>query len=197
MVSPTARTAVRLGLLRFAPPGQSFPGRRGADGISVLADVRGALANTPLRALILDEMAAILLADFAAVEALAGVAKAGIAWAAMLAERSGLPAAVVSLDGPRASGLQREVEGDIAGRRVVLVDNLIGLGGSLDHAASIVTAAGGVVIGGLTVLADPGARLAFPIRSLWTQRELIDAAFDVGRLDGTSHQRLTQQETRS
>ena len=85
---------------------------------------------------------------------------------------------------------------DVAGRRVLLIDNLIVRGGSLQQAARVVAGAGGKVIGALTVIADPGARLDFEIRSLWTQRELIDAAFDVGRIDGEIHRRLTQKETK-
>lgn len=193
-MSASANAAVLLGLLKFAPAGQVFPGRRGASGVPVLADVRGALSNVPLRNLIVDELAAVLATAFPGAEMVAGVAKAGICWAAMLADRIGLPAAVVNLDGPRASGLQREVEGDIAGRRVVLVDNLIGLGGSLQQAAKVTGNGGGHVIGAMTIIADPGASLDFEIRSLWTQRELIDAAFDVGRIDGETHRRLSQKE---
>lgn len=193
-MSASANAAVLLGLLRFAPAGDVFPGRRGAPGVPVLADVRGSLSNMPLRNLIVDELAAILATAFPSAEVVAGVAKAGICWAAMLADRTGLPAAVVNLDGPRGSGLQREVEGDVAGRRVVLVDNLIAFGGSLLQAAKIAGSVGGNVIGAMTIIADPGAALDFEIRSLWTQRELIDAAFDVGRIDGETHRRLSQKE---
>ncbi len=195
-MSASARAAVLLNLLRFAPPGRDFPGRNGAPGIPVLADIRGALSNMPLRNLIVHELGAILAKDFAEAEVVSGVAKAGICWAAMLADRAKMPAAVVNLDGPRASGLQRQVEGDVAGRRVLLIDNLIAFGGSLRQAAGVVAGAGGEVIGALTVIADPGAHLEFEIRSLWTQRELIDAAFDVGRIDGEVHRRLTQKETK-
>ena len=195
-MSASARAAVILNLLRFAPPGCDFPGRNGAPGIPVLADVRGALSNGLLRNLIVQGLGGILATDFVEAEIVAGVAKAGICWAAMLADRAAMPAAVVNLDGPRASGLQREVEGDVAGRRVLLIDNLIVRGGSLQQAARVVAGAGGKVIGALTVIADPGARLDFEIRYLWTQRELIDAAFDVGRIDGEIHRRLTQKETK-
>jgi orotate phosphoribosyltransferase len=193
-MNTSAYAAVRLGILRFAPPGTEFPGRKGAAGVAVLADIRGALSNRPLRDLIVRELSAILAKDFASTEVVAGVAKAGIPWASILADRTAMPAAVVNLDGPRASGLQRQVEGDVAGRRVLLIDNLIALGGSLAGAARIVADAGGEVIGALTVIADPGARLDFEIRSLWTQRELIDAAFDVGRIDGEIHRRLIQRK---
>jgi orotate phosphoribosyltransferase len=192
----SAAAAVRLGLLKFAPPGSDFPGRAGVAGVPVLADIRGALSNVPLRSLIVQELAKILRDRFPRANVLAGVAKAGISWAAMLADRAAMEAAVVNLNGPRASGLQREVEGDVAGRRVVLIDNLIALGGSLRKSAAVVAGAGGEVIGALTVIADPGAPLEFETRSLWTQRELIDAAFSVGRIDGKTYRRLTQEETR-
>jgi orotate phosphoribosyltransferase len=195
-MSSSARAAVRLDLLRFAPPGRVFPGRNGAPGVPVLADVRGALSNVALRNLIVQELGAILATDFPRADVVTGVAKAGISWASMLADRAAIAATVVNLDGPRASGLQRQVEGEVVGHRAVLIDNLIALGGSLRQAASLVAGAGGEVIGALTVIADPGARLEFETRSLWTQQELIDAAFDVGRIDAETHRRLTQKETK-
>jgi orotate phosphoribosyltransferase len=194
-MNASANAAVRLNLLRFAAPGTLFPGRNGAPGSSVLADIRGALSNVALRTIILEQLGAVLAENFANADVVAGVAKAGISWASMLADRAAVSAAVVNLDGPRASGLRREVEGDVTGRRVVLIDNLIALGGSLRRAAGIVSGAGGSVVGALTIVADPGAPLEFAVHSLWTQRELVDAAFDVGRIDGEAHRRLILQET--
>jgi orotate phosphoribosyltransferase len=192
----SAVIAVHLGLLKFAPRGAVFPRRAGASGVPVLADVRGALSNVPLRSLIVQELTKALGEHFPHTNVVAGVAKAGISWAAMLADRVAIGAAVVNLDGPRASGLQREIEGEVAGRRIVIVDNLVARGGSLRHSAAVIANAGGEVIGALTVIADPGAPLEFETRSLWTQRELIDAAFSVGRIDGKTYRRLTQEETR-
>ena len=193
-MSASARHAVLLDLLRFPSNGTLFPGRRGGPGVPVIVDVRGALSKPPLRQLILEEMAFPLTARVAEAEVIAGVAHAGVSWAAMLAQRMGMPAAIVNLDGPRSSGLQREVEGDVDGRNLVLIDNLIARGGSLRLAAEVASRAGARVVGAMTVVADPGAILTFPVHSLWSQRELIDAAFDVDRIDRATHRRLSQKE---
>lgn len=175
----SATAAVRLGLLRIG----HFPGRNGGPVFNVLADVRGALGNVPLRNLILCGLKALAV-EFDRADVVAGVAKSGISWAAMLADRTSASAAVINLDGPRASGLRREVEGEVAGRHVLLVDNLIARGESLQKAATVVRTAGGEVVGALTVVADPGSALPFPVRSLWSLNQLIDAAVRAGQIKG-------------
>lgn len=190
-MSATPHEAVALGLLCIAPADRPFPGRAGGPAVPVLADVRGAFDNIPLRNLIIEGLITNLVGYFPAADGVVGLAKAGVPWAAVVADRTRKLAAFASLDGPRASGLQRRVEGRVATRRVVLIDNLISAGGSLRKAADIVNAAGGEVIGALTVVADPGAALEFAVHSLWSINELIDAAFDVGSIDGETHRRLT------
>jgi orotate phosphoribosyltransferase len=185
---------VALGLLRIAPADKPFPGRAGGPAVPVLADVRGAFDNIRLRDLIIEGLVSSLAGRFPAADGVVGLAKAGVPWAAAVADRTRRPAAFANLDGPRASGLQRRVEGRVAGRRVVLIDNLISAGKSLRRAADLVTDAGGDVIGALTIVADPGAQLAFAVHSLWSLDELIDAAFDVGRIDGETHRRLTLEK---
>ncbi len=60
----------------------------------------------------------------------AGAATAGIAWAALVADRLGLPMAYVRPE-PKKHGMGRQVEGPSAGgHRVVLIEDLISTGGS-------------------------------------------------------------------
>jgi orotate phosphoribosyltransferase len=193
-MSRSAHEAILMDLLRVAPEGQLFPGRHGGPGHRLIVDVRGAISNLRLRHLILGELSLCLTTEFPDSEVIAGMAKAGISWAAMVADRRGMPAAVIHMDGPRASGLQREVEGEIAGRRIVLLDNFVSSGESLCQAAAIATRAGACVIGAITIFTDESPSLPFPVRSLWTERQLIDAAFDVGRIDSPTHRRLTREE---
>lgn len=190
----SAHDAVRLDLLRLAPEGQLFPGRSGGLGHGVIVDVRGAISNLRLRNLILSELGACLATEFRKAEIVAGMAKAGISWAAMLADRCALPAAVIQMDGPRAAGLQREVEGEVAGRSLVLLDNFASSGASLRQAAAIASRIGARVIGAILVFCDRPLSLEFPVRALWTERQLIDAAFDVGLIDTATHRRLTTKE---
>src|SRR5262245_42956812 len=78
-----AEAAVRDGLLRFPPPGESVLKRRGLPA-RFRTDTRGAGARLPLRALIQRRFSAALEAvpDF---DLVAGVAKAGMPWAAWIA----------------------------------------------------------------------------------------------------------------
>lgn len=193
-MSQPASRAVQLGLLRIAPVGTLFPGRAGGVGTPVIADVRGALSQVQLRRLIVNGLVGALLNTFPDADIIAGIAKAGVPWAALLAWRTRKPAAVVNLDGPRASGLQRQVEGEVDGRRVVLVDNLIRSGASLEAAANVVTAAGGQVVGALTVVGNPGVRLGFPILSLWSLRELLESSYAAGQIDEATFSNLTSEE---
>jgi orotate phosphoribosyltransferase len=192
-MSLSAQSAVKLGLLRIAPADRPFPGRAGGPAVSVLADVRGAFDNIPLRVLIIEGLITKLIGHFPVAEGVVGLAKAGTPWAAVVADRTRKLAAFANLDGARASGLQRRVEGSVVGRRVVLVDNLFSSGESLRKAADIVVDAGGEVVGALTVIADPGATLEFAVHSLWSLNELIGAAFDDGRIDSQTYRRLTSK----
>lgn len=191
-MSTSASQAVALGLLRIAPAGTLFPGRAGGVGTPVIADVRGALSQVQLRCLIVDCLEKALQKACPDADVIAGVAKAGIAWAALLAWRAQKPCAVVNLDGPRASGLQRQVEGDVDGRRVALVDNLVRSGASLDLASRVVADVRGHVVGALTIVGDPGVRLGFPIQSLWSLRELLEASHAVSQIDETTFNSLTK-----
>lgn len=167
------KTAVALGVLRVAqPPGARFPGRNGAPGMPYIADVRGAPAHLDLRRLIVEEMVDRFRENFENAEMVVGLAKAGIAWGMLLAWELKLPAGVVHLDGPRKSGLQRQVEGPVAGRQIVLVDNLTKSHASLITAAQLVEAEGGVVAGAMTIVGLEAGPAPFRVAPLCTEADL-------------------------
>ncbi|MCA8929629.1 MAG: hypothetical protein KDC18_16305 [Alphaproteobacteria bacterium] len=166
-------TAVALGMLRVAQPqGARFPGRNGAPGMPYIADVRGAPANLDLRRLIVGEMVNRFRENFENAEMVVGLAKAGIAWGMLLAWELELPAGVVHLDGPRKSGLQRQVEGSVAGRQIVLIDNLTKSHASLIAAAQLVEAQGGGVAGAMTVVGLEAGPAPFRVVPLCTEADL-------------------------
>lgn len=191
-----AEQAVTLGLLRVAQPvGARFPGRNGPPGMPYVADVRGAPANLDLRRVIVDEMMRRFRRDFATADMVVGLAKAGIAWGVLLAWELGLPAGVVHLDGPRKSGLQRQVEGSVAGCRVVMIDNLTRTQSSLIEAARIIEAEGGAVAGAMTVVGLEAGPAPFRVVSLCTEADLeseglrqrvLSPAHLNGPVDGTA-----------
>lgn len=166
--------AVQAGLLVFPPNGGTFPGR-GVEPLRFLVDSRGAGANLPLRAMIVEGLCAAA-AKSPAFDVVGGVAKAGTIWAAWLAWMEAKPLATVILDGPRSSGLQRQVEGDVAGKRVLLVDNWIRSGVSIDKAADIVAKAGGDPVGVVAIARTGAPPIGLPLQAVWDVEELLAAA---------------------
>lgn len=168
-----AQDAVALGLLRVPEPeGARFPGRKGAPGMPWIADVRGALSDPILRRRIVMELARRFRREFQSAEMIIGLSKAGIAWGALLAWKLDLPGGVVHLDGPRSSGLQRDVEGPVGGRRVLLIDNLTRSHTSLIEAAQIIEANDGIVAGAMPIVGRTTGPAPFPISPLCGEGDL-------------------------
>lgn len=174
-ITELTKLAVRLGILRIAPKSGEFPGRRGGPGKPYLVDSRGAGSSVRLRNVILTALAHRLL-PFERIDIIAGLAKSGMTWAAWLAQSAGLPYATILIDGPRSAGLQREVEGDISGHRVVLVDNWISSGQSIRDAAAVAIRNGGEVVGAIAVCGRGGHDLPFPVLTAFSIPDLLNAA---------------------
>ena len=170
----STKTAIDAGLLVFPPGGSSFPARQNRP-LPFLIDSRGAGTNLALRKLIVDELTAKLsnVTDF---DVIAAIAKAGTIWAAWLAWVANSPYATVHIGGPRSSGLQRAVEGDINCKRVLLIDNWIRSGASMVKAVDVVTQAGATPIGALTIVTDGVADLEIPLNAVWHIDELLATA---------------------
>jgi len=80
-------------------------------------------------------------------ECIAGVATAGIAHAALIAEELNLPMAYVRTS-PKGHGLEKLIEGKIdAGQKVLVIEDLISTGKSSIQAANTILEAGANVIG--------------------------------------------------
>ncbi len=179
----TAQSAIELGLLCFATDGTKFPGRSSGSGCSCLVDIRGAISNIKLRHLIVSLLCKRFLGQFSAAEVIAGISKAGVPWATLLAWEVLRPSATVHLDGPRNSGLQRQVEGTVCGKRCIVVDNISRSGKSIMQAEKILCANGADVIGSLTIVDSCQVASDLLGNSVWSIRELLEAAVDVGDID--------------
>lgn len=84
----------------------------------------------------------IELIDIDNVDVIAGVATAGISWAAFIAEKLRKPLAYVRSK-PKGHGVGRQIEGaDVAGKRVVVIEDLISTGGSSINAVEVLRSEG-------------------------------------------------------
>ena len=76
------------------------------------------------------------------IDVIAGVATAGISWAAFIAEKLGKPMAYVRSK-PKGHGVGRQIEGaETAGKRVAVIEDLISTGGSSINAAEVLRNSG-------------------------------------------------------
>ncbi len=129
----------------------------------IYCDNRVTLAFPEIRTAIAEALEAATRQHFAAAEAVAGVATAGIAQGALLAERLGLPFSYVRPQ-PKSHGMGNQIEGRVMpGQRIVLVEDLISTGGSSLKAAEALRSAGAEVVGMLAVFTYgfPQAERAF------------------------------------
>ena len=165
---------VSQGLLRFPPAGTTFPGRRGG-GKDYVLDTRGAGTNLELRRLIVSALQT-QAESCPPFHVVVGLAKSGTTWAAWLAWAMEIPFANVLLDGKRTSGLQREVEGDVAGKRILLIDNWTNSGDSIRKASEVVKRAGGTPVAALTIARNSDLDLGLPFRSVWEIEDLLAVA---------------------
>lgn len=151
---PILEESLRLGILRQV---EGDP----------LVDSRGLLGTPVGRSLIVRSLARHAL-EYDSDVAIAGVANSGSILAAILADRLNRSFINLLVDGPRKRGLSRQVEPEniVAGQPMLLVDNWITTGSSLQSAARLVVDAGGTVVGAVVVSAKQGflpESLPFPL----------------------------------
>ena len=112
-------------------------------------------------------------------EVIAGVATGGIPWAIGVALELGAPATYVRPEA-KGHGTSRRVEARVAGRRVLIVDDVATTGGSLAAAIEALRGAGASVKAALVVVDRlQGARerlagLGVPLYSLATLRDILE-----------------------
>lgn len=192
MIDSKTRKALELGLLRFPPAGEFFPARGGGRKL-FLTDTRGAGVKLALRKLIVEEMRERLSA-FNSFDVVGGLAKSGTMWGAWLSWICELPFANVLLSGPRASGLQREVEGDVTGKRVLLIDNWIQSGSTIRKGQDVIQRAGGTAEGVLVIVRFKKGDLGIPVEAIWELEELLNAAVDEGSLSRETRDNILNAE---
>jgi len=96
----------------------------------IYCDNRKVLSHPFVREYIKSELSNAVFEKFSDAELIAGVATAGIAWGALIADQLKLPFIYVRPK-PKAHGLGNQIEGDFtAGQRTVVIEDLISTGKS-------------------------------------------------------------------
>lgn len=119
----------------------------------VYIDCRKLLSYPRVRSAIMDFAAATVLRDagFEKFDCIAGGETAGIPFAAILAERLGLPMIYVR-KAPKGHGRNAQIEGHMPeGARVLVIEDLTTAGGSMFKFIDAIRAAGGIVDHGMAL----------------------------------------------
>ncbi|MBS1611559.1 MAG: orotate phosphoribosyltransferase [Bacteroidetes bacterium] len=113
----------------------------------IYCDNRKTLSYPKVRTFLKTAFADIIAEEFKGVDAIAGVATAGIPHGALVADVLNLPFIYVR-DKPKAHGLTNQIEGKLdKGQKVVVIEDLISTGGSSLKAVDAIREAGGEVLG--------------------------------------------------
>jgi len=117
----------------------------------IYCDNRITLSDPGTRTYIKESFADMVEEHFSSVHVIAGVATAGIAQGALVADMMRLPYAYVRPE-PKSHGTGQQIEGRVeAGQKVVLVEDLISTGGSSLKAAKVLQEAGLEVLGVIAI----------------------------------------------
>jgi len=127
-------------------PAQPFKWSSGWNS-PIYCDNRVTLSFPYIRSYIKQQLAELVKQHYPEAEAIAGVATAGIAQGALVADLLEMPFLYVRPE-PKKHGMGNQIEGRlIKGQKVVLIEDLISTGGSSLKAAEAIKAAGAEVLG--------------------------------------------------
>ncbi|MFL0163125.1 orotate phosphoribosyltransferase [Aquirufa salirivi] len=167
----------------------------------IYCDNRISLSYPEVRTYIKNCLSAAVKAYFSEVEIIAGVATAGIAQGALVADYLDLPFCYVRPE-PKKHGMGNQIEGHIEkGQKVVLIEDLISTGGSSLKAAAALQEAGAEVLGmvaiftyGFQIAEDNFKNHGIPCITLSNYDVLIDEAVKLNHV--TETQLMTLQDWR-
>ena len=165
----------------------------------IYCDNRVTLSFPTFRTYIKESLAAKIKAEFPNVEAIAGVATAGIPQGALVADLLGLPFIYVR---PKAKehGMGNQIEGKVTpGQKVVLVEDLISTGGSSLKAAEALIAQDIEVLGmvaiftyGFGVADENFAQAGIQLHCLSNYDEMLTVAVASGYIKASDLDSLAQ-----
>lgn len=168
----------------------------------IYCDNRVALSYPGTRTYIKEALAERIRLDFPEVEAIAGVATAGIAQGALIADYLELPFAYVRPE-PKKHGMGNQIEGRLEkGQKVVVVEDLISTGGSSLKVVDVLRNAGVEVVGMIAIftygfaVADHNFETkGVPLSVLSSYNYLIDIALEDQYITSEQVDKLTDWRT--
>ncbi|MDN6440771.1 MAG: orotate phosphoribosyltransferase [Acidipropionibacterium jensenii] len=163
----------------------------------IYCDNRVTLSDPPAPSHNADGLATLVRENFGRVDVVAGTATAGIAHAALAADRLGRPMIYVRSK-PKDHGRGNQIEGRMAaGSAVVMVEDLISTGGSVLDAAAAVEREGGTVLGVLAIFSyelEKGRqnfeKAGLPLFTLSNYPTLVEVAAKSGQITAAQQQTL-------
>ncbi len=164
----------------------------------IYCDNRVTLSYPLIRTFIKKRLAELITEQFPNAEVIAGVATAGIAQGALVADVLELPYIYVRPE-PKSHGMGNQIEGKLQeGQRVVMIEDLISTGGSSLKAAKAVQEAGGEVIGmaaiftyGFEQATKNFAQANIPLFTLSNYQNLLGIALEQGYISASALQTLS------
>jgi orotate phosphoribosyltransferase len=165
----------------------------------IYCDNRVTLSFPYIRSYIKQQLAELLKQQYPQAEAVAGVATAGIAQGALVADLLEMPFLYVRPE-PKKHGMGNQIEGRLLeGQKVVLIEDLISTGGSSLKAAEAVRAAGAEVVGmaaiftyGFAVAEENFRKAGIPLHCLSNYDALVEAAAAQGYIQASAMDTLAE-----
>ena len=165
----------------------------------IYCDNRKVLSFPYVREFIKSELCNVIFSEYPDAECLAGVATAGIAWGAMVADQLKLPYIYVRPK-PKEHGLGNQIEGAYTtGQKVVVIEDLISTGKSSLQVVQVLRAAGMEVVSmvsifnyGFDVAVQAFANAGVPYISLSDYKTLITLALEKGTISDETEKILLE-----
>lgn len=165
----------------------------------IYCDNRVTLSFPYIRSYIKQQLAELVKTYYPEAEAIAGVATAGIAQGALVADLLEMPFLYVRPE-PKKHGMGNQIEGRLLeGQKVVMIEDLISTGGSSLKAAEAVKAAGGEVLGmaaiftyGFATADENFQKAGLPLYCLSNYNALVEAAASQGYIPESAMDTLAE-----
>ena len=153
----------------------------------IYCDNRLSLSFPKVRDFITDKLVELIKTNFPSVEAIAGVATAGIPQGALVAAKLGLPFLYVRSK-PKGHGMTNLIEGKLdKGQKLVVIEDLVSTGGSSLKAVEDLRAAEGEILGmaaiftyGFSVADENFSNAGVTLQTLSDYSALIPEAIETG-----------------